>query len=194
MSALSRPRGLTGTVWLAMTILLALVFLPAPIARAETSLGCLLAGEALTVSGSGASVGSGMGFNVGEVITVEITSPSAVTTTATLYADGDEVASIAVPGTLVYVIEDPAPLRLRVEVDGTATFDFDCAETGDGIPEPSGDPGELPLVEVDCDSGKGYGKHVSGMAKAGEKTGENAYRPGEHRGYSSCIHGEGSGS
>ena len=194
MSAQSPPRGLTGTLWLAMAILLALMFLPAPIARAEASLGCLLARDALTVSGSGASVGSGMGFNVGEVVTVEIASPSAGTTTATLYADGDEVASVAVPGTLVYVIEEPAPLGLRVEVDGTASFDFDCAEAGDGIPEPSGDPGELPLVEVDCDSGKAYGKHVSHMAKTGGKTGENAYRPGEHRGYSSCIHGEGPGS
>lgn len=153
-------------------------------------MGCLIIGG---ITNSGESIAYSGTFESGEIVSVDVTMPSDGATTATLAVNGIDRDSTAIPGTAQYTIPSDGSYSIVASVDGSATFDFNCSlDPGD-----PGDPGDTTTTVQPsgdyCDSGEAFGKSVSAKAKAGEKKGKDGYKPGDHKGFSSCRHGDADG-
>jgi hypothetical protein len=194
MSALVDDRNWRRRRWASFGVALAMIVVMIPVSQARAeSLGCIMLN---TISDAGGELSFSQQFEAGELITVDVSSPSDGAASATLFAGPSSgglaaVDTNSVPGTLRYTVADTGSLTVSARVDtGSADFSFSCSLD-------SGDPGDtgdttttVPPTGDSCGSGKEFGKSVSAAAKDGAKKGEEAYKPGSHKGFSSCRHGD----
>lgn len=197
MSALVDDRSWRRRRWASFGVALAMIVVMTPVSQARAeSMGCMILN---TISNTGAELSFSQEFEAGEVITVDVSAPADGAATATLFAGASsgglaEVDTNSVPGALTYTVTNNGSLTVSARVDtGTAAFDFNCSlDPGD-----PGDPGDTTTTVQPsgdyCDSGEAFGKSVSAKAKAGEKKGKDGYKPGDHKGFSSCRHGDADG-